>query len=212
LSCSSSCLEVGSFGLFGPDYAELNPKLIVAAVKAMWLRRAGRAMFYERKQMPSISHSPSTGKPKVRIVNAVDPAIFGRTVDPDKDLIILIDANYRIEFVSRVIRENALNGFPAIRNRKWEVPLKPQEFVGLACHQFFHARREPCPNCTVEYTCETGEATSHIQSYYGLGPVRVFTFPDKDPATGEVRGFVEIGRPEPNAKQEMEEDLDALLG
>ena len=81
---------------------------------------------------------------------------------------------------------------------------------GKKCHQVYHNKEEPCSNCHILKTLETGETAGKIeqsdhnsQAHY----LELYSYPMIDDETGEITGIVELSRDiteHKKAKKELE--------
>ena len=79
--------------------------------------------------------------------------------------------------------------------RRWYPHEK--EFTGKPCHAVYHGRTTVCSNCPTIRTLERGEAEHDIVAGHPDSPIawiELFSYPIKDPDSGEVTGIVEFVR------------------
>ncbi len=87
------------------------------------------------------------------------------------------------------------------------------QFVGRRCHAVYHGRSDVCSNCPTVRTLESGETEHDIVPGHPDSPIawiELFSYPIKDPATGDVTGIVEFVR-DISARVESEEALKRSL-
>jgi len=70
---------------------------------------------------------------------------------------------------------------------------RPEELVGRRCHELWHGRDTPCPNCPVERAFRTGRSESEVATTPDGCTWELRAVPIID-ERGEVTGAVEVGR------------------
>lgn len=122
-----------------------------------------------------------------------------------QDGISVLDTDLRIQHVNEVMR-------------RW-YPEK-ESINGRLCHEVYHRRREPCSSCPSLRALKSGATEREEVPGRSDSPVEwleLFSYPMKDPDTGEMLGVVEFVRDVTErrrlskALQESERQLDMLF-
>jgi PAS domain S-box-containing protein len=111
-----------------------------------------------------------------------DEAFLSDIFSSIKDDLIILD-----------LEHNILQVNPAMQQNFQDTPL-----VGRKCYEVLHQRDSLCPNCPVEHTLKTGEASQAVMEVAAdvedLRFIEIFTYPLINRATGQLGGVIEYVR------------------
>jgi PAS domain S-box-containing protein len=88
------------------------------------------------------------------------------------------------------------------------VYVRARPLAGKKCYQAYKGREEPCPVCPARRTLETGRAAFEVMPKEKDGEIRgwleFYTFPWKDPGSGQLKGVINYIRDITDRKQAEE--------
>jgi len=135
-------------------------------------------------------------------VRSTDRRLIDDVLDTIQDGISILEPDLTIRHVNPVIKEWYRENFP---------------LEGRKCYEAYHNRATPCSPCPTLRCLESGRTEVEIVPGLPGSPARwleLFSYPIKDPVTGEVTGVVEFVRDitaRVRAEEELREEHGRLL-
>ncbi|MEM2891607.1 MAG: PAS domain S-box protein [Thermoplasmata archaeon] len=145
--------------------------------------RANMSMVPGTKKSIGVFHDVTAAK-KAEMAVAESERFLSSVFSSIQDGISVLDTDMRIVRVNRAMEQWYSHAMP---------------LVGKRCYEAYHGRNEPCDTCPTSATIKTGAVARSVVPKVGpnrdvVGWLELYTFPQRDPASGQVMGVIEYVR------------------